>query len=81
VQLVLAPLFIEGALSPFDGALDLLVATALIVTLGWRWRTVFALSLELVPGFALFPSWTLLAATLRVHDEAESAAQPMLQAR
>src|SRR5262245_2049059 len=63
-QLALAPLFVEGVVSPLDGALDLIVAGLLLFTLGWNWRTVLALGLELVPGLALFPSWTAAIATL-----------------
>ena len=64
LQLALAPLFAEGALSPLDDALDLVVALLLVVTLGWRWRTLLALGIELVPGAALFPTWTAMVATL-----------------
>jgi hypothetical protein len=64
LQLGLAPLFVEGALSPLADALDLVVVVALVLTLGWRWRTVLALGVELVPGLALFPSWTAVVATL-----------------
>jgi hypothetical protein len=64
VQLGLFPIFFEGALSIPDDALDLVVAVALLVTLGWRWRIVAALALELVPGVALFPSWTAFVATI-----------------
>jgi hypothetical protein len=63
-QLALAPRFAEGALSPFADALDVVVVAALVLTLGWRWRTVLALGVELIPGLALFPSWTALALTL-----------------
>jgi hypothetical protein len=68
-QLALAPLFVEGALSPLDDALDAVVALALLFTVGWRWRIALALGLELVPGMALFPSWTALVATLPTAPE------------
>jgi hypothetical protein len=64
IQLGLFPAFVEGALSIPDDALDGIVAVLLLVTLGWRWRLVAALALELVPGVALFPSWTAFVATL-----------------
>jgi hypothetical protein len=73
LQLVLAPLFGEGAISPFDDALDVLVAGALLVTLGWQWRTVLALGLELIPGAALFPTWTAVIASLPVAPEPAAA--------
>lgn len=64
VQLGLFPLFFGGAISPLDGALDAIVALSLILILGWRWRTAFALAIELLPGVALFPTWTAVVATL-----------------
>jgi len=63
-QIALAPLFAEGALSPLDFALDAAVALTLVGILGWRWRTGLALAAELVPGLALFPTWTAMVATL-----------------
>jgi hypothetical protein len=69
VQIGLAPLFGEGLLSPLDDALDIVVALALVMTLGFRWRTVIALAIELIPGVALFPSWTALIATMPTAPE------------
>lgn len=73
IQIGLFPGFIEGGLSIPDDALDAIVAVALFVTLGWRWRLMGALALELVPGVALFPSWTMFVATLRVEAPAPAA--------
>ena len=70
VQLALFPLFAEGALSPFQDALDVLVALTLLVTVGFRWRSLFAFGVELVPGLALFPTWTAMVLTLPAVDEA-----------
>ena len=76
VQLGLAPLFGEGVLSPLCDALDVIVAVALLLTLGFRWRTLFALGAELVPGVALFPTWTAMVLTLPTAKPTE--AQPQL---
>ena len=76
IQIGLFPGFVEGALSIPDDGLDLVVAVALLVTLGWRWRLVAALVLELVPGVALFPSWTAFVATLSVSDRAPALPSP-----
>src|SRR5579875_1542496 len=65
LQLGLFPVFVEGAVSVPDDALDAVVSVLLLVTLGWRWRLAVALALELVPGVALFPSWTALVMTVR----------------
>jgi hypothetical protein len=64
LQLALAPLFAEGALSPFDGALDVIAAGMLFLALGRSWRIALALGLELIPGAALLPTWTAVVATL-----------------
>jgi hypothetical protein len=63
-QLGFFPVFGAGALSVPDDVLDFGVAVALVITPGWRWRLAAALAFELVPGLALFPSWTVLFATL-----------------
>lgn len=64
VQLGFFPIFGEGALSIPDDVLDVLVAVALFVTLGFKLRVLLALAIELVPGVALFPSWTAVVATI-----------------
>jgi hypothetical protein len=64
IQLGLFPAFVEGAASPPDDVLDVVVGVLLFVTLGWKWRLLGALALELVPGVALFPSWTAFVATI-----------------
>jgi hypothetical protein len=38
LQIALAPLFAEGAISPLDDTLDVIVAGALLLALGGRWR-------------------------------------------
>jgi hypothetical protein len=65
VQLGLLPVFAEGALSIPDDALDAVVAVLLVVTLGWSWRLSLALAAELVPGLALFPTWTAFVLLVR----------------
>jgi stage V sporulation protein SpoVS len=69
VQLVLWPAFAEGAASPFDDALDAVVALVLLLTLGVSGRLVLALALELVPGADLFPTWSAVVASIPTGDE------------
>jgi hypothetical protein len=59
VQIVLFPLFAEGALSPLDDVLDLVVAGALFRLTGWHWEFLPSFLAELVPGVNLVPFWTL----------------------
>ncbi len=59
IQIVLAPLFFEGAISPLDDVLDVSVAAALTALLGWHWAFLPSLVAELVPGLDMVPFWTL----------------------
>jgi hypothetical protein len=76
LQLVLFPLFFEGALSVPDDVLDAAVAVALVITIGLRWQLAVALALELVPGLALFPCWTAFVATLPTAPPPDSSIRP-----
>ena len=58
LQIGAFPLFAEGAISPADTVLDILVAALLIRLLGWHWAFLPSLAAELLPGFDLFPTWT-----------------------
>jgi hypothetical protein len=75
IQLGLFPIFAEGALSVPDDVLDLVVAVLLFATLGFKVRLLVALAVELVPGMALFPSWTAVVATLPVVEPAPQLAR------
>ena len=58
VQIALAPFFGEGFASPFNDALDLIVAAALIKLLGFHWALLPTLAAEAVPALDLAPTWT-----------------------
>jgi len=59
LQLGLLPLFVEGALSPFDAVLDLVVAAILTSLVGWHWAFLPSFLAEITPGLDLVPSWTI----------------------
>jgi hypothetical protein len=59
LQLVLLPLFVEGALSPADDVLDLGVGAMMIHLLGWHWEFLPSFLAKLVPGVDLVPFWTI----------------------
>lgn len=59
VQILIFPLFAEGAISPFDDILDLTVMAALSWLIGWHWEFLPSFVAELVPGLDLVPFWTL----------------------
>jgi|SRR5882672_4861275 len=58
IQIVGFPLFVEGAVSPADSALDLVAGVILVRLLGWHWAFLPSLAAELIPGMDLFPTWT-----------------------
>jgi hypothetical protein len=64
LQLAVFPAFAEGAASPFEDALDAVVALLLVAVLGFSWRLAAAFALELVPGADLFPTWTAVVVSL-----------------
>jgi hypothetical protein len=59
LQVIVFPLFLEGALSPLDDVLDFAVAAALVNLLGWHWEFLPSFVGKLVPGADLVPFWTL----------------------
>jgi hypothetical protein len=64
LQIVVFPLFVEGALSPVDDVLDFAVAAVLVKLLGWHWEFLPAFGAELVPGVDLVPFWTMAVASV-----------------
>jgi hypothetical protein len=64
LQLILLPLFVEGAESPADDVLDAAVGAALFYLLGWHWEFAPSFLAKLVPGVDLVPLWTLAVANV-----------------
>jgi hypothetical protein len=58
IQIVAFPLFVEGAVSPANSVLDVIVGLILVRLLGWHWAFLPSLAAELIPGLDLFPTWT-----------------------
>ena len=65
LQLVFMPLFVEGALSGLDDAVDFAVGIALIRLLGWHWVFLPSLVTKLVPGLDELPCWTMAVLFVR----------------
>ena len=59
LQLVVFPLFVEGALSPAEDVLDFGVGAIMIQLLGWHWEFLPSFLAKLVPGVDLAPFWTI----------------------
>ncbi|MGP0021268.1 MAG: hypothetical protein ACLPHP_22050 [Candidatus Sulfotelmatobacter sp.] len=64
LQLLVFPLFVEGAMSPADDLLDLGVGAAMVRLLGWHWEFLPSFLAKLVPGVDLVPFWTLAVASV-----------------
>ena len=64
LQIVVFPLFVEGALSPADDILDFGIAAVLVQLLGWHWEFLPSFLAKLVPGVDLVPFWTMAVASV-----------------
>jgi hypothetical protein len=64
LQIVIFPLFVEGALSPADDVLDFGIAALLVHLLGWHWEFLPSFLAKLVPGVDLVPFWTMAVANV-----------------
>lgn len=59
LQIIIFPLFGEGALSPLEDVLDVTAALALVRLVGWHWEFMPSFLAKLLPGVDLVPFWTL----------------------
>lgn len=64
LQIVIFPLFIEGAASPAEDVLDLAMAGVLTWLLGWHWEFLPSFAGKLIPGVDLVPLWSLAVANV-----------------
>jgi hypothetical protein len=64
LQIVVFPLFVEGALSPADDILDFGIAAMMVHLLGWHWEFLPSFLAKLVPGVDLVPFWTIAVANV-----------------
>ena len=64
LQLLVFPLFIEGAAFPVDDVLDAVVGGAMIYLLGMHWEFLPSFLGKLVPGVDLAPFWSLAVANV-----------------
>ena len=74
VQMIGFPLFVEGAMSPVDDILDVVMGAALTGLLGWHWEFMPSLIAKLIPGVDLVPLWSL--AVINVYRKWKRLQQP-----
>src|SRR3984893_8713328 len=64
LQIIIFPLLVEGALSPADDVLDLVIGAMMLRLLGWHWEFLPTFVAKLVPGVDLVPFWTMAVANV-----------------
>jgi hypothetical protein len=64
LQIVVFPLFVEGAESPADDVLDFGIGALMVYLLGWHWEFLPSFFAKLVPGVELFAFWTMAVANV-----------------
>ena len=84
LQIVVFPLFVQGALSPADDILDVGVGALLVQLLGWHWEFLPSFLAKLVPGVDLVPFWTMAVANVyrkskRIPSEESHEEHPKLR--
>jgi len=79
LQIVVFPLFVAGAESPADDALDFGVGAVLAYLLGWHWEFLPSFLAKLVPGVDLVPFWTMAVAN--VYRKSKRAAVTTVEGR
>jgi hypothetical protein len=58
LELAVMPAFAQGALSPANDVLDVVVGVIMVWLLGWHWAFLPTFAAELVPLVTLVPTWT-----------------------
>jgi hypothetical protein len=61
VQIAVVPAFTGGLASPLNDALDVAVAAAMVLLVGWHWAFLPSFFSELIPFWDLVPTWTAAA--------------------
>src|SRR5450755_1894278 len=64
LQIIVFPMFVEGAMSPADDVLDFGIAALMVRLLGWHWEFLPSFLAKLVPGLDLVPFWTMAVANV-----------------
>ena len=86
LQIVVFPLFVEGAISPADDVLDFGIGAVMVHLLGWHWEFLPSFLAKLVPGVDLIPFWTMAVVNgyrkskrIAVAEEESRAERPALR--
>jgi len=77
LQLGILPLLAEGVIpyAVVNDVLDVLVAVAMLLMIGWHWAFLPSFALELVPALNLVPTWTAAVLFVTRGSRATSASE------
>lgn len=56
-------------LPPVQWTVDAVTAIALLFVLGYRWKLLIALAIEVVPAIQVFPAWTLVVLAIAATEK------------
>jgi hypothetical protein len=71
LQLVIFPLFIEGAFSPMDDLLDVAIGVMMVKLVGWHWAFLPSFLGKLIPFADELPCWTMAVLYVRAAERAK----------
>lgn len=57
---------------PMQWVLDAITALALLFVLGYRWKLLIALGIEVIPAIQLFPAWILVVGAMAATENQKS---------
>ena len=78
LQIGAFPIFAEGAVSPADSFLDMIVAFVMVRLIGWHWAFLPSFAAKLIPGADLFPTWTTAVWFVTRHNKVQEGEQEVL---
>jgi hypothetical protein len=64
--------FLVVLFPPLQWTLDAVTAVALVLILGFRWKLMLAMAIEVIPGIELFPAWTLVILAMAATEPQKS---------
>lgn len=58
---------------PVQWVLDAVTAVTLILILGFRWKLLVAMAVEVIPAIQLFPAWTMVIIAMAATETKKAA--------
>ena len=64
--------FLVVLFPPLQWTLDVITAAVLVMVLGFRWKLLVAMAIEVIPAIQLFPAWTLVVLAMAATEPQKS---------